>query len=312
MLLSDWNDLTDSSMKIVEDNEIEWAVQIKLDGVRTLLHVKENGVRITGRNISDVTYRLTEHQANVAHLCEGLEDLTGTIFDGELVCPIDQLNTGDTVTTSSLQAAVAILATTPEKARAIQQGQSAHLQLHVFDILIYRGEDITSLPLIERLQYLELALLEVNNPNIHLVESYLINKASIHENALATGEEGTVWKKLDQPYEIGRRVPHWIKRKRGLEMEAFVTNYKLGTPDRGHGNLVGAVEFSVNEPDGTSRSIAWISSWTDRERSALTVQDSDGSPMLNDSYLGRTAIISGQDIAGRSQRIRHARLKQWC
>jgi ATP-dependent DNA ligase len=114
-----------------------------------------------------------------------------------------------------------------------------------------------------------------------------------------------VWKRLDQPYEPGRRVRHWLKRKQGVEVEAFVTGFKPGTPDRGNGRLVGALEFSIAHADGTVAPVAWVSNWTDEEREAMTRADDAGNPALNPAYRGRrAAVVAGHDVAARSRRIR--------
>lgn len=107
-----------------------------------------------------------------------------------------------------------------------------------------------------------------------------------------------------------KRVNHWLKRKRGLEVEAFVTGFKLGSPKRGHSHLVGAIEFSVQER-GAIRPIAWVSGWSDQERDVMTWKEPNGTPTLNPTYFGRTAIVVGQDEAGKSKRIRHARIGRW-
>ena len=310
MLLEDWSDLDESSAKDLESDHHAWIVQQKHDGVRVMLHITEDGIRITGRNLSEVTYRLTEFQANLLHLHSGWKRLAGSILDGELVCPRTHVDTGTTVTSSALQAAVAVLAASPEKAAAIQQSSDAHLRLHVFDVLEYCGEDTTALPLTERMRILEKALGTAENAFIEMVPSFAVNKKAIHGSILEAGGEGTVWKRANAPYEPGKRVGHWLKRKRGLEVEAFVTGFKLGSPERGHSHLVGAVEFSVQER-GTIRPIAWVSGWSDQERDVMTWKEPNGNPTLNPTYFGRSAIVVGQDEAGKSKRIRHARLKQW-
>lgn len=312
MLLEDWSDIDERQAQELEEDHHSWIVQEKHDGVRALFHVQPDGIRITGRCTSEVTYRLTEHQDNVPHLLQGLGGLEGTILDGELVCPVAQVNTGNTTTTSPLQAAVAVLAASPEKADHIQRSNEAHLRLHAFDILAFWGEDVTRLPLVQRLQCLEDAIGRIQNPHIEVVPSYVVNKKAIHETILSVGGEGTVWKHANSPYESGKRVSHWLKRKRGLEVEAFVTGFKLGSPERGHSHLVGAIEFSVKESSGSIRPIAWISGWSDQERDVMTWKNLDGTPTLNPTYFGRPAVVIGQDEAGRSRRIRHARLKQWC
>ena len=312
MLLEDWSDLDERQAQELEADHHSWIVQEKHDGVRALFHVQPDGVRITGRCTSEVTYRLTEHQDNLPHLLHGLEGFEGTILDGELVCPVAQVNTRSTTTTSPLQADVAVLAANPEKADHIQRSNEANLRLHVFDILAFRGEDVTGLPLVQRLQCLESAVGRIQNPHIELVPSYVVNKKAIHETILSVGGEGTVWKHANSPYEPGKRVSHWLKRKRGMEVKAFVTGFKLSSPERGHSHLVGAIEFSVKESSGSIRPIAWISGWSDQERNVMTWKNLDGTPTLNPTYFGRPAVVIGQDEAGRSRRIRHARLKQWC
>ena len=309
MLLDDWQRLDHQAAEELESDHCGWIVQPKLDGVRVLLHVEENGVRITGRSVSDVTYRLTEHQDNLPHLVTGLEEVHGTILDGELVCPKDKVDTGSTVSASALQAAVAILGTRPENAQTIQNSNDVRLRLHVFDVLKYMGQDVTRTPLRDRLDLLAETIGKIHNESIEIVPTFVVNKRAVHERIIASGGEGTVWKRIDKPYEPRRRVRHWIKRKRSLEIEAFVSGFKPGSPGHGHSHLVGAVEFSVNN-GAASEPIAWVSNLTDAERRAMTQHD-DGRMVLSPKFLGRRAIIAGQDMARKSQRIRHAKIKTW-
>lgn len=310
MLLGDWADLTDTEAAALERDDSGWCVQEKHDGVRCLLHIEADGVRLTGRTVSEVTFRLAEFQANVPHLTTGFDELTGTVLDGELVCPVASVHTGDTVTAHALQAAVAVLATSPANAKAIQDRQECSLRFAAFDVLKHRGTDVTHRPLRERLVILDDAFLLADNPHLDLVETHTAEKALVHELVLAEGNEGTVWKRLDGRYESGKRVRHWLKRKRGIEIEAVVSGFKLGSAGRGNAHLVGAVEFSVTYPSGSTRPIAWVSNWTDDERLRMTVTE-DGTPTLNPDYLGRRALIGGHDIAGKSGRYRHARIIRW-
>ena len=310
MLLGDWNDLTDAEAAAIEPDNSGWCLQEKHDGVRCLLHITDTGVRLTGRTVSEVNFRLGEFQSNLPHLIVGFDDLIGTVLDGELVCPVAAIDTGDTTTTHALQAAVAILATSPENASAIQERHQCHLRFVAFDVLRFQGRDMTFRSLRDRLMVLEDAFLRTNNRHVSLAETHMAEKALVHELMLAEGKEGSVWKRLDGRYELGRRVRHWLKRKRGLEIEAVVSGFKLGSAGRGNAHLVGAVEFSVADPGGNPRPIAWVSNWTDEERERMTVNES-GSPTLNPDYLGRKAVIAGHDIAGKSGRYRHAKIRAW-
>lgn len=309
MLLGSWEDLDDSQVEAIEQDHHAWVIQPKMDGVRALVHIEDGGVRITSRTVSEVTYRLSEFQENLPHLVEDVSSLNGTILDGELVCPVSCLDTGSTVTGNSLQATMAVLAAAPEKARRFQEGQHAHVRFHMFDILRSGGQVVTRLPLMDRQDILATALRKLNNDFTELVPSFVVNKPDIHRHIIDAGGEGTVWKKAASPYEPGRRVDHWIKRKRGIEVEAFITGFKPGT--NGHAALVGAVEFGVRDADGATVPIGWVSSLSDLERHLLTDPLSQGHSRLASRHLGRRAILAGQDLSARSNRIRHARLVRW-
>ena len=309
MLLGDWNDLGEVETEALERDDSGYCVQEKADGVRALLHVTEDGVRITGRAVSEVTFRLGEFAANLPHLAKGFEHLVGTVLDGELVCPKATINTSATVTNHPLQAVVAILATSPENAARIQDEQDCKLRFVAFDLLRLNGNDKTLAPLRERLFFLESAFLTADNPHLDLVETHTQEKALFHELVLAEGKEGTVWKKLDQPYQTGKRVRHWLKRKKGIEVVAEVTGFKSGTAGKGNAELIGAVEFSVRDGHAL-KPIAWVSNWTDDERRAMTHRENDRTT-IDPTVIGRRAVIGGHDLAAKSGRIRHAKLIRW-
>lgn len=309
MLLEDWNDLDESDSAAIGRDDSGYCVQEKHDGVRALLHVTPDGVRITGRAVSEVTFRLSEFAANVPHLATGFDHLVGTVLDGELVCPKAAVDTGDAITTHPLQAAVALLATTPANAARIQGEQDCKLRFVAFDVLRLDGTDKTALPLRERLFLLESAFLTADNPHLALAETHTREKALVHDLALAEGKEGTVWKQLDQPYQPGKRVRHWLKRKKAVEVEAVVSGFRPGTAGKGNENLVGAVEFSVRDGHAL-KPVAWVSNWTDEDRAVLTHR-ANNVITLNPDVLGRKAVVGGHDIAARSGRLRHARFIRW-
>lgn len=310
MLLGDWSDLDDAEVIAIEQDGSGWCVQEKHDGVRCLLHVTPEGIRLNGRAVSEVNFRLSEFQSNVSHLTTGFEPLIGTVLDGELICPMSTIDTGDTRTTHQLQAAVAILATTPERAKAIQKEQGCPLRFVAFDILRFNGVDVTAEPLRGRLTALETAYLAAENPHLWLAKTHAANKALFHERLIVEGKEGSVWKRLDQPYEPGRRVRHWLKRKKAIEVEAIVTGFKPGTKGKGNEHAVGAIEFSTVDAAGMTRPIAWVSSLTNEERERMTRRDGD-TVALEPAMLGRKALVAGHDIAGKSGRYRHARIVKW-
>jgi len=174
-----------------------------------------------------------------------------------------------------------------------------------------KGEDTTAWPLHRRLALLAEALTRVENPFLQIVPTHRVGKAAIHQRILCEGGEGTVWKQENGPYEPSHRVKHWIKRKAAVAAEAVVTGWKPGSPERGHAHCVGALEFSSRQPDGSLQPVAWVSSWSDAERQAMTQFTSEGQLQLSPAYRGRRARIIGHDHSAKAHRFRHARFVQW-
>ena len=231
MLLSDWSEQVD--LAELQRDDSNWIVQPKLDGVRVLMHISKDGIRVTGRNTSEATFRLTEHQGNLSHLFAGVTDFEGTILDGELICPTDVIDTEETRTTSALQAAIAILAAAPDKAKRVQDAEQCHLQFHCFDILSCLGEDVALWSLRDRIDLLGKVLADINNPHVFRVPTIYTEKQKFHDETLLNGGEGTVWKLLDETYEPGRRVTHWLKRKRCLEFARLRQRLQTWQCERG-------------------------------------------------------------------------------
>ena len=172
-----------------------------------------------------------------------MSGLEGTILDGELVFPSPSLDTGNTLAQHPLQAATAILSTSPDQARRLQNQSENRLQFHAFDLLKLRGRSLTCEPLRERLDQLAQAILSSKNPHLVLVPSFAIGCVDVHRHILEAGGEGTVWKQLDQPYESGQQVNHWLKRKQEISVEAFVMGFKPGVHGHGNENLVGLLSL---------------------------------------------------------------------
>ena len=70
------------------------------------------------------------------------------------------------------------------------------------------------------------------------------------------------------------------------------------------------MEFSTVDANGLTKPIAWVSNWTDEERERMTRQEG-ATVTLDPAVLGRRAVIAGHDIAGKSGRLRHARIVHW-
>ncbi len=55
--------------------------------------------------------------------------------------------------------------------------------------------------------------------------------------------------------------------------------------------------------------IAWVCNWSDEERRMTA--NADGIPTYRRATVAKKAVVSGQDIAPKSGRIRHAKITRW-
>lgn len=168
-----------------------WAHEIKLDGYRLQLRVRDGHAVLKTRKGLDWTAKFE----SIATAAQGLPDC---ILDGEAVA----LNSRDAPDFSALQA-------------ALSEGHGEALVFFVFDLLFAEGADLRSLPLVERKRRLE-AMLDSEPRHITARIRYLGHieaaGAAILESACKASLEGIVSKQLDAPYRSGRSGG-WMKSK---------------------------------------------------------------------------------------------------
>ncbi|HHV81566.1 MAG TPA: ATP-dependent DNA ligase [bacterium] len=142
------------------------------------------------------------------------------------------------------------------------------LKLFAFDLLYLDGEDYTSRPYIERKEKLGKLILP---GNVIMVADYIITDDpkeldAFFENAIGSGLEGIVAKRLDAPYQAGARNFNWIKLKRSYKgeltdtVDLVILGYYVGRGARakfGIGSLLAGVYDSETD---TFKTIAKIGS----------------------------------------------------
>ena len=201
----------------------EWLHEVKWDGVRVLVDVRDGGVRMTSRNDNDVTPAWPDLSA--APL--GERDL---LVDGEVIA----LNDRGVPDFRVLQHRMHV-----RNAREVARLVTAvPATLMVFDLLRLDGEDLTDRPLEERRALLE---------GLPLAESRWQVPAAYDDGAmlftatLQQGLEGVVSKRRTSRYRFDQRSDDWRKlahRHRG----SFVVGGwrpQVGTTDRLAALLVG-------------------------------------------------------------------------
>lgn len=299
-----------------------WIVQRKLNGVRAVVHfVKNVGVFVHSKTVSVQNWRFVDITAQfLFHEFIPIFDAT---LDGEIIVdkPIDsRKNTSrGVVTQSSLHSVTSLLHLEAKRSRAIQREQNAPLMFHAFDCTSSEGKDLSSRPLSDRLRALHyltshgILMLKDLGEYFKVPRTKDFDKEQFFKDILDHGGEGVILKHLNSPYNItgGRPKSGWIKMKRGLDFDAFVSGFKRGKPGTEWENMVGALEFSVLIDDEPVP-IAYISGFDMQLREFATQYNADDDVVsLNPAVEMRVAAITGQDISSRELRISHAKIDRW-
>jgi bifunctional non-homologous end joining protein LigD len=104
-----------------------WIHEIKFDGYRVQVHLRDAAVKVFTRRGNDWTNRFKKIVADAWHITAG-----SAIIDGEVVVPADDGTTDFSVLQNELK------------------GRSTKIVLVTFDLLYLNGYDLRKLPLLER------------------------------------------------------------------------------------------------------------------------------------------------------------------
>jgi len=167
-----------------------WVHEVKFDGYRVLLWRQGSSVRITSRGSQDWSMKLP----SAAEAVRGLR-CRNCILDGELVA----LEEDGRSSFARLQ-------------RFFGEGATrAGLRIMVFDLLFLDGQDLRSLPELERKQRLARLLRGQHRP-LELTPYTVGNGAAAVRSACRHGLEGIISKLGSAPYREGRGGA-WLKIK---------------------------------------------------------------------------------------------------
>jgi DNA ligase-1 len=153
-------------------DDSEWISELKLDGFRCLVSKFDDKIRIYTRHNNEITANFPElHDINIPN---------GTILDGEIIVSDDEGK--------------------PEFEAVMERFQSKR-SLHeitycVFDVIYYKGDKITSLPLITRKRLLA-EIIPEETPLITKVKWIEGNGSTFFNLVKQQDLEGIVLKKAD-------------------------------------------------------------------------------------------------------------------
>ncbi|MBC7320642.1 ATP-dependent DNA ligase, partial [bacterium] len=231
------------------------SVEPKFDGFRCQIHKDGDRIKIFSRNLEDNTEMFPD-------LVEGAKkqiDAESAIIEGEALAFNEEAQEffpfQVTVQRKRKYEIETIMADLP-------------LKLFAFDILYVDGEDYTPRPYIERRERLRSLILPGNV--IMIADSIITDDPKelnlFFENAIGSGLEGIVAKRLDAPYQAGARNFNWIKLKRSYKgelsdtVDLVIIGYYVGRGARAKFGI-GSLLAGVYDPDtDTFKTIAKIGS----------------------------------------------------
>lgn len=339
MLAEKFNKLTEEKQASIWKSP-KWVAQLKLNGCRLIMHVGADRNRFTTRGKSVTDFLFGESTDNLPfHRDLKLLDLKDTILDGEIVSPFAVVDTGRVVTRKPLQAAVAVVNSSPDVGAAIQK-KYGPMQYHVFDVVRFRGQDTTEFPYSDRLEILAeiFKVINANTAAANIIKSVPVvkdNKEEYFKQLVEAGEEGVVLKDTTARYYLGGRPTSLLKVKRFEELDAFVVGFVPGKEGKALEDVVGGLLFAViDSKTGKQTIVGCISGLPMELRRAATLQ---GAPLkapstkaefvytergelvppksgtrtinyrLNPEFLGKVAVVQGQEFTPRSCRFAHCR-----
>jgi ATP-dependent DNA ligase len=235
-------------------NNPDYIAEVKYDGFRMLAHIDKGRIRFTTRSVGIESARAgnpwpTERTDNLPHLRDlQTGELYGTILDGEIWkegCRSHDITS--------------MVGGLPETSIANQEAEG-YVTYRIYDILQYKGDDVTDWPFYKRRQLLQHTFrylqeinenIVINSPALGLDYAALVNnyydlseqvphelKEAKYTELLANGGEGMILKHKDSTYHLGKihkgkGVPSKVKAssRNGLKWSPWVKWKKKDTFD---------------------------------------------------------------------------------
>ena len=205
-----------------------WIFELKYDGIRAMVSVAGDGIRITGRRGGDETSRYPEARA----IRVGIR-ARQAVVDGELVV----LDADGRPSFERLQQRINVV-----RAPDVLRVATEHPVTFVaFDLLRLEDRDLLSTELRIRKKTLRETI--VDSPHILFAEHVERDGIALFEEARTSGIEGIVGKRADSVYRPGVRSPDWVKIKSWRSQSCVIVGYTAGRGRRS--NQLGALILAV-------------------------------------------------------------------
>jgi DNA ligase-1 len=236
------------------------ALEFKYDGFRMQVHKDKSGIKIFTRRLEDVSEQFPD-------VMEALKKnilVQSCILEGEAV-GID-LKTGRYVAFQSISQRI------KRKYDIKELSEKFPVELNLFDIISYNGDNLINEPFKKRRDLLEKAVKE-EKTKIAFAKQIITSDETVakkfYEESLKSGEEGLMAKSLDGIYKPGSRVGYGVKIKPIMEpldlviigaeygegkRSGWFSSFSLACQDNGEFLEIGKVSTGLKEleSEGTS------------------------------------------------------------
>ena len=191
----------------------EWLFEVKWDGYRAVAEIRDGSVSLYSRN--GISF-----EKKFFPVVESLRKFGfDAVLDGEIVVVDDQGRPDF------------------ELLQNYRESGSGHLLYYVFDLLYFKGHDLTGLPLLRRKELLKNVLPSL--PKIRFSDHVAKEGLLFFQAAAQKGLEGVIAKHGLSTYEAGKRSKNWLKIKSRLTQEGVIAGFTEPKGGRHHfGTLV--------------------------------------------------------------------------
>lgn len=220
------------------------AFEYKYDGFRLGIYKNKEQITLFTRRLENVTEQFPDVVGNIK---EHIKADT-VILESEAV--------GFNKDTGKYTAFQEISQRIRRKYNILEVAAKLPVELNIFDVLYYNGEELLDKPFEERRAILREVLPQDHEKKLKLSELLITddesNAESFYKKSLAAGNEGLMGKSLQGKYQPGSRVGHMVKLKPTLDSMDLV---------------IVAAEWGEGKRSG------WLTSFT------IACQDEEGNPV---------------------------------
>ncbi len=198
----------------------DWLFEVKWDGYRAIAEIQDGKVSLYTRNQISLNQKFFPVTDSLQKL--GFE----AVLDGEIVVVDDQGQPNF------------------QLLQNYQKSGRGFLIYYVFDLLFFRGHDLTNLPLLRRKELLKQILPSAKYIKFsdHIGKEGVLFFKVVQEKGL----EGIIAKHAQSPYRMGKRSRQWLKIKTQLAQEGVIAGFT--EPRRGR-KYFGSLVLGVFEGD---------------------------------------------------------------